>query len=156
MNTQEAKKRFNQLRTQDGVIEDKALDDVYDALEPVSCESLFGEWKGGDFNTGHPCSNMLTEMRWYGKTFNALWDAKPLICRDEHGKLYSNTEAMGGEASLWMIEFRGKVSATMVYDARPVFDHFRKVDDNTIMGIMNGQGLFDISPRYYYFFIERV
>jgi len=46
---------------------------------------------------------------------------------------------MRGEASLKMIEFRGVVSTTMVYDSEPVFDHFRKVNDDIILGCMNGK-----------------
>ena len=44
-----------------------------------------------------------------------------------------------GEASLWMEEFRGEVTATMVYDGQPIHDHFKIVDDNAVMGIMNGK-----------------
>ena len=44
-------------------------------------------------------------------------------------------------ARLRMTEFRGKVSATMVYDQQPVNDVFRKVDDNTVMGLMDAKGL---------------
>jgi hypothetical protein len=40
-------------------------------------------------------------------------------------------------ARLRMIEYRGVVSGTMVYDALPINDHFRKVDDNTLMGAMD-------------------
>jgi len=40
-----------------------------------------------------------------------------------------------------MIEFRGETTATMVYDGQPVFDHFKRVDENTLMGIMNGKTL---------------
>ena len=50
---------------------------------------------------------------------------------------------MKGEASLWMEEFRGEVTASMVYDGAPVHDHFKKVDDNTVLGIMNGKGALD-------------
>jgi len=47
----------------------------------------------------------------------------------------------------------------MVYDGQPVHDHFKKVDDNTVIGIMNGKGAVDHSsgsPRYLYFYLERV
>jgi Domain of unknown function (DUF4334) len=52
-------------------------------------------------------------------------------------------------------EFRGEVTATMVYDGQPVHDHFKKIDDHAVMGIMNGKGVLD-SGRYYYFYLERV
>jgi hypothetical protein len=60
-----------------------------------------------------------------------------------------------GEASLWMIEFRGEVTATMVYDGRPVFDHFKMVDDRTLMGIMNGKAV-TYRGKHFYFSLERV
>ena len=50
---------------------------------------------------------------------------------------------MKGEASLWLEEFRGEVTATMVYDGAPIHDHFKMVDDDTAMGIMNGKGALD-------------
>ena len=54
-----------------------------------------------------------------------------------------------------MIEFRGKVSATMVYDNQPVFDHFRKVNDYTLMDIMNGKDIVFDNGEHFYFFLER-
>tara|TARA_B100001939_G_scaffold322226_1_gene312491 strand:+ start:38238 stop:38876 length:639 start_codon:yes stop_codon:yes gene_type:complete len=41
------------------------------------------------------------------------------------------------KARLRMTELRGKVSATMCYDALPIHDVFRKVDANTVMGYMD-------------------
>lgn len=41
------------------------------------------------------------------------------------------------KARLRMTELRGKVSATMCYDALPIHDVFRKVDENTVMGYMD-------------------
>ena len=29
----------------------------------------------------------------------------------------------------------------MVYDGQPVHDHFKKIDDDAVMGIMNGKGV---------------
>jgi Domain of unknown function (DUF4334) len=64
-------------------------------------------------------------------------------------------EWAGGEASLWMEEFRGEVTASMVYDGRPVHDHFKVVDENAVIGIMNGKGALD-GARHLYFYLERV
>ena len=77
--------------------------------------------------------------------------------RGEDGELYSNTDAAGGgEATLWPVGFRGETTATMVYDRLPVFDHFKAVDDTTLMGIMNGKlaDAFGIEDLYY-FWLER-
>lgn len=40
-------------------------------------------------------------------------------------------------ARLRMTSFRGKVSATMIYDDLPINDVFRNVDDDTVLGLMD-------------------
>ena len=93
----------------------------------------------GEFDTGHPVINALDTAHWFGKTFRSAADVQPLVCLDADGKNFSNTELGRGEATLWMEEFRGELIDTMVYDGQPLHDHFKKVDDNTVMGIMNGK-----------------
>lgn len=44
-------------------------------------------------------------------------------------------------ARLRMTEYRGVVTATMCYDALPIHDVFRKVDDHTLLGAMDMRGL---------------
>lgn len=51
------------------------------------------------------------------------------------GRLYSNTEASGGSASLHLMPFRYELTATLVYHAKPILDYFKRVDDATLMGI---------------------
>ena len=41
------------------------------------------------------------------------------------------------QARMRMLEHRGKLSATMIYDRLPINDIFRKVDDNTLLGLMD-------------------
>jgi Domain of unknown function (DUF4334)/GXWXG protein len=45
------------------------------------------------------------------------------------------------KARLRLTEYRGVVSATMLYDALPVTDIFRKVDNDTLVGAMDLRGL---------------
>lgn len=45
------------------------------------------------------------------------------------------------KARMRMTEFRGKVSATMLYDGLPINDVFRKVDDDTLLGLMDLKGM---------------
>ena len=104
---------------------------------------MIGEWKGGEFDTGHRANGCMDRLNWFGKTFHSATDAKPLVCLDDDGNKFSNTEAMKGEASLWLEEFRGEVTATMVYDGKPIHDHFKLVDDDAVIGIMNGKGALD-------------
>jgi Domain of unknown function (DUF4334) len=62
---------------------------------------------------------------------------------------------VNGEGSLWIKEFCGEVTATMVVDGQPVHDHFKKIDDDAVMGIMDGKNALD-NGRYGYFYLERI
>jgi hypothetical protein len=56
------------------------------------------------------------------------------------------------KARLRRVAFRGKMSIGMVYDDLPIIDHFRKIDDNTVLGAMDYKRLSDYPP---FFFILR-
>ncbi len=45
------------------------------------------------------------------------------------------------QARLRMMEYRGKVSATMIYDYLPINDSFRKINEDTVLGIMDFKGI---------------
>ena len=45
------------------------------------------------------------------------------------------------KARIRMMEHRQKISATMIYDNLPIHDIFRKVDDNTVLGLMDFKGM---------------
>lgn len=133
------------------------LDALWSDLEVLHAEDMLGAWRGGDFATGHPAGALLGTIGWHGKRFDSLLEGHPLICRGEDGELYSNSKyAGGGYSSLWDVGFRGEVTATMVYDAMAVFDHFKRVDRTCVMGIMNGklEAAFGTSDPYY-FWLER-
>lgn len=151
----DARTRFNSLR--EGPATPADLADLWAGLRPVTVAEVLGSWRGGDFATGHPASQLLTSLGWHGKRFDGPRDAHPLICRDADGSLRSETAAAGGGlASLWPIEVDGEVTATMVYDALPVFDHFKRVDDDALLGLMDGKlaPLFGTAERYW-FWLER-
>ena len=155
MTDDEARALFADLRKAGGKVAPDQLDEVWAALPTVRTEEILGSWRGSEFDTGHRMNGTLEKVGWFGKTFHSTSDVQPLVCRGTDGELYSNVELGGGEASLWMVEFRGEVTATMVYDGRPVFDHFKRVDDETLMGIMNGKQVLD-HGRHYYFILDRV
>ena len=50
-----------------------------------------------------------------------------------------------------MIEYRNKVTATMCYDEKPIMDHFAKIDEKRVMGIMDLKGV----AEPYIFILER-
>jgi len=152
--TSEARKTFTAFTERTDLIADAELDEFWATLAPATVDFMIGEWAGGEFDTGHRANGFMKRLNWFGKTFVSATDAKPLVCLDADGNKFSNTEAMNGEASLWMEEFRGEVVASMVYDGRPVHDHFKVVDENAVMGIMNGKGALD-GERHLYFYLER-
>lgn len=125
---------------------------LFAQLEPVSIEFMYGDWRGGELPSGHPMDGALSKARWHGKSFRSATDVQPLVCLDENGVKYSNVALGKGEASLSLVDFEGRVTASMIYDGQPVIDHFGKVDDRTVMGIMTGKKL--VAP-YFYFYLER-
>jgi len=148
--------RFAALRDADEVAP-ADLDALWADLVPVAVDEVLGRWRGGDFATGHVVSTVLTKVRWHGKWLDGPLDVTPIVCRDADGRLGPNEKAAGGGgASLWPVEFRGEVTATMVYDRLPVLDHFKRVDDDTLMGVMNGklESTFGIGDPYH-FWLER-
>jgi hypothetical protein len=44
-------------------------------------------------------------------------------------------------ARLRLMNYRGKVSAAMIYDHSPINDIFHKADENTVLGLMDQKGI---------------
>jgi len=112
--------------------------ELFDQLEAVEPDEMVGEWDGGLVPTGHPGEGQLDGLRWAGKAFRGPDDVDPMVCLDDGGERRPS-DVMGG-ATLRRVEFRGVSTATMVYDSHPVFDHFRRVDDATVLGLMDRKG----------------
>lgn len=154
MTFEEAQQRIAAIRSAGGEATTEEVDELWAALPPVSPEEILGLWHGSELRTGHSFEGQLEAARWYGKRFDSLTEVAPIVCQDESGELFDNTKMAGGAASLWSVRFRGEVTATMVYDSRPVFDHFKAIDDKTLLGVMNGKGVLH-EGRHYYFVLER-
>ncbi|GAA2692482.1 MULTISPECIES: DUF4334 domain-containing protein [Actinosynnema] len=154
MTADEARARIAEIRGAGGRTTVEELDVLWAALPTVAPEELLGDWRGSEFVSGHSFEGNLEKAGWYGKTFTSLTDVTPLVCRDADGGLYANEELAGGGASLWTVEFRGEATATMVYDGRPVLDHFKRLDERAVLGVMNGKGVLD-GGKHYYFVLER-
>lgn len=122
------------------------LEALFDALPAVAEDFMIGEWDGGVFVTGHPGEQQLGSMRWIGKTFRARNDVDPIVSRGPDGGRMANP--VMGSASLRRVEYRGVLTATMVYDKHPVFDHFRRVDEDTVLGVMDRKG--DDMPLFFH------
>ena len=47
--------------------------------------------------------------------------------------------------------FRGVTSTAMIYDTRPIFDHFRYVDEDMVLGAMECPKVMGPGGPYYFF-----
>ncbi|WP_030372110.1 DUF4334 domain-containing protein [Streptomyces rimosus] len=126
------------------------LAELFDRLEPVDLGVLTGTWQGGGFERTSENAVLLAKMRWYGKRFIDADHVEPLLCRDESGAVYSYEEM--GLATLHEVVYRGKQSTAMVYDQLPIIDHFRRLTDDVLLGVMAKKG----APADFYFHLTRV
>lgn len=159
---------------------DEALQ-LFDGLDTVDLEFMFGRWRGSGFHTDHQMDGMLETIGWYGKEFIDADHVHPLLFADgdkifkvdpnpiitEIGMgmsipqneaikpLYSTMSKLlkteKSKARIRMMEYRHQVSATMIYDYLPIHDVFRKVDDNTVLGLMDWKGM----SQPFFFSLER-
>lgn len=98
------------------------------ALGPISTEEIVGTWYGGRFDGG----SSPDPINWYGKRFTSLEDVEPLLVKRPDGSIGVYDKL--GAARMREVEFKGEVSATIIYNNLPIMDYFRKVDDDTIIG----------------------
>ncbi len=142
--------RLADLRRRTGIIDQAELAELWSALAPARTVEMLGAWRGGLFDTGHPHNRRTGSNPWHGKHFVSLDTAWPDVCEDPSGVLYT----AGSPGSLWMVEFRGEVTASLIYDDQPVLDHFKRVDDRTALGVMNRE-VDRSSDTWLYFWLER-
>jgi len=160
-------------------IDAQEMIEFYDQLGEVDCPFMYGRWKGFEVVTGHPMNGLLERANWYGKLFidqetvyplvllnakkTALFflDPKWLPLNIDFSLLKNNSKYLAGglkllktkdsKARLRMTEFRGKISATMIYDEKPIHDVFRKIDENTVLGWMDLKQ----QAQPYFFILQR-
>lgn len=77
---------------------------------------------------------------------NLLWLARPFF---RLGKIYLHTKK--SKARIRVVEFRGKHSVAMIYDDLPIYDHFRKIDERTVLGVMDLKGL----NQFFFFALQK-
>ncbi len=167
---------------QQGNISTEAALQLFDDLEPVDIEFMISKWKGSGFHTNHQMDGLLKVFNWYGKEFISADSVHPLLFSDGNSifKVDPNptiinlglslpiprNEAMkplyiqmskifkteDSKARVRMMDYRDKVSATMIYDYLPINDVFRKVDDNIVLGLMD----FKRISQPFFFLLNRV
>jgi hypothetical protein len=143
---------------------------LFDSLDPIPVDFMIGTWRGDEITTGHPLDGLLTATGWYGKQFVDADTVHPLLFHtadrnaafpvdparlpmrvplptgpgQSYHRLITAARPLLATtkptARLRMTEYRGRSSATMIYDAKPINDIFRKVSDDTVLGLMDRRG----------------
>ena len=67
LTTEEARKKFDELRHRDGRVDPRELDEVWAALDTVRAEDILGEWRGSGFDA----TQLQCRSRWPMDTFSA-------------------------------------------------------------------------------------
>ncbi|ALG85719.1 DUF4334 domain-containing protein [Gordonia phthalatica] len=154
---------------------------LFDALPTVAVTETLGRWHGSEVPTGHPMDGLLAISGWYGKQFDDADHVHPLLfgapgafyavnprlipmsALNAVGPKLPKRRLPGADvafrglrtrkhrARARVVEYRGKVSAAMVYDDLPIIDHFRSLDDDCVFGAMDLRD----SPAPYFFLLER-
>ncbi|MFE5291121.1 alcohol dehydrogenase catalytic domain-containing protein [Isoptericola sp. NPDC056618] len=139
----------------DGRVPAADLPALWRSLPPVRTDELRGLWRGFGVSTEHRTQRLLVRTGWYGKLFRADDDVSPLVCETPDGALVADARLARGGATLRAVEHDGVVTASMVYDGQPVIDHFTRLSDHAVLGVMTGRDTAD-GGALYYFVLERV
>ncbi|HEY8568232.1 DUF4334 domain-containing protein [Microbulbifer sp.] len=123
---------------QESAVTDEQLFAFFDSLPAMPAMRMLGDWTGGILSHNHPVEKQLKAMAWHGKRFTSANDVNPIISLNDAGERVVNDVL--GAASLREVVFRGIATATMIYDKSPVFDHFRKVTEDLVVGVMDQKG----------------
>ncbi|KAL4975297.1 hypothetical protein BDW66DRAFT_152110 [Aspergillus desertorum] len=139
---------------------------LFNSLPPLRAADLLGRWHGTCALTNHPGIAALNAARWVGKDFHSTEDVDPIISLDPslpYPARYSGGEdksegravnTLMGKARIREVKYNNIVSAAMVYNDKPIIDHFRQIDDRTVMGVMDAAGAVEDHPLY--FVLERI
>ncbi|KAI9245079.1 hypothetical protein BDA99DRAFT_290550 [Phascolomyces articulosus] len=132
------------------------IEKIYNKLKPVEAISLLGEWKYGLIDTNSIYSQLVKKVKLVGKKFSSLDKVEPVIVLNEQGERISSN--FWGYAKIKNISHRGITTAALEYDRAPLFEYYRYVDENTILGIadFNGQDDMDNTDKYVYFYMSRL
>jgi hypothetical protein len=131
-------RRFEALAGADSPVPVQAALALYDELPAVDLDEMVGDWEGRCIRTGHPDEAHLEQLEWAGKRVRGRDDVDPLICRDDAGRRVAS--AFVGSAALRRVEYREVLTATIVYDARPSLEHFRRVTADVLVGAAERKG----------------
>lgn len=154
---------------------------LLDRLPGLRPAELRGRWRGRELATGHPMDGLLEATGWYGKQFDdddsvhpllfataggivpvdPRWAPMGLAGRVPTGAVAKARPAIDvlrpllrtrkHRARLRAVHHRGEVTTAMIYDHLPIIDTFRRVDADTLLGVMDLR----THPQPYFFVLER-
>lgn len=155
------RERLERIQKEGHMTQKKAFA-FFDSLESVETDTLKGVWKGTELPSGHPMDGVLTACGWYGKKFGDGETVYPLLF-DKGGRLFAADpgrlpihfaqklprKLVGGLGHfIWLlyrtgksgarvrtVKYRGKLTAAMFYDEKPIIDIFARVDNDTLLGV---------------------
>ncbi len=155
MNTKEALEIFDGLEPVDAAFMLGAWQgEGFATGHPLDGVLEIYHWQGKRFEDAETVHPLVFHSLWGGLTsVHPLWmlpvfgllDKPPALARwPLWGRIFQFLlplcSTRKGRARLRMTEYRGKLSATMVYDHLPINDVFRKMDANTVLGAMDKKG----------------
>lgn len=138
MNAGTLLRRFEALAAAEHPVSVETALALYDELPAVELDEMLGDWDGRCVPTGHPAEEHLAQLAWAGKRVHGRDEVHPLICHDASGRRV--VSAFVGSATLRRVEYREVLTATIVYDARPYLEHFRRVSDDVLLGAAERKG----------------
>ena len=110
-----------------GAIDSARLMKLYRQLEPVSIDFMLSTWHGSLFNG-------QSGDGWWGKNMISAQLVQPLLFQRPDGSVYSNE--VWGLAHLETGVYDGlSETAMLVYNDKPLYDYFRRVTDETVIGL---------------------
>lgn len=138
MDEQILRRRLEALAAAEGAVPVPAALALFDELPAVELDEMLGDWDGRCVPTGHPAEEHLAQLAWAGKRVHGRDEVHPLVCYDAFGGRV--VSAFVGSATLRRVEYREVLTATIVYDARPYLEHFRRVSDDVLLGVAERKG----------------
>lgn len=156
---------------------------IFDQLPAVAEDFMIGTWTGAEIPTDSPLQGLLPASGWYGKRFDSSEAVFPLLFKNKRGVIYAGNpgrilfsnklfslnrkivelvfplmhpfiKTQKSFARLRQIAHRGVSTTAMIYDQLAIIDVFRKIDDNTVMGLMDFKD--EQGPSSEFFVLYRV
>ncbi len=148
----------------DGSLTQADMAVTFDTLNPVSIDMLIGTWKVDPSYAETLGGKMLIESGWWGARFVDAETVDPLLYPKPDGNgvfaadlpsvlavlstgerdisaRRNEVETSAPIGRLRMVEYRGVLTATLVYDQVPVLDYLRAIDSGTIVAAVEHRGL---------------